>query len=298
MKLKAVLQQKSDQVIQKEGWAALFKLMDKDGDGTLDVAEFTEAVRKSGVKSADISDVDLKRTFQAVDADGGGEIDGDEFAVWLIGLEQEAELAKERKTPLPDGTQALMACMNAIRDASAECVSMLGWEKLFDKFDDDGSGGLDSDEFVGVVRSCGLKVKDVEDSDLHEVFKLIDDDGSGAISAAELAEALCKDSTKRLDTSSIYAVPEVSLQAYTRFHCCLGKTLSERGADWSLEEAEEVALMDWTEDVARFSNDATINSWFIKVKQVLQSKSDEVVQKEGWAALFQRMDHVRGFCMH
>ena len=55
-----------------------------------------------------------------------------------------------------------------------------------------------------------------------------------------MAEALCKDSTKRLDTSSISSVPEVTLQAYTRFHCCLGKALTEYGAeDWSVEEAEE-----------------------------------------------------------
>jgi len=291
VKLKAVLQAKSDEVVQKEGWAALFKLMDQDGSGSLDVEEFVQAVRESGVQPEDITDNDLKRTFQAVDDDGSGEIDGEELAGWLIGLEREVEEARFQKQELPGSTQALMACMIAIRDASAECVAVLGWEKLFARFDEDGSGGLDSEEFTDVVRSCGIGKAEATDEDLHSVFQLIDDDESGAISAAELAEALCKDSTKRLDTSSISSVPEVTLQAYTRFHCCLGKALTEYGAeDWSVEEAEEVALMDWTEDVARFSNDATINSWFVKVKNVLQAKSEEVVQKEGWAALFKSLD--------
>ena len=263
--------------------------------GSLDLGEFRDAVRKSGVTSENISDLDLKRTFHAVDADGGGEIDGDEFAEWLIDLEKQVEVAKEQQRELDEKTMALMSCMNTIRDASAECVSILGWEKLFERFDDDGSGALDSDEFIDVVRSCGLKVKDVVDEDLHEVFRLIDDDRSGGISAAELAEALCKDSTKRLDTSSISAIPEVSLQAYTRFHCCLGKALSEQGGEWSVEDAEAMAEEDWTEDVARFSDDATINTWFIMVKEILKKKSGEIIQKEGWVALFKEMDTSGAF---
>eukprot|EP01043_Picozoa_sp_COSAG02_P005658 COSAG02_NODE_155_length_33066_cov_32.167562_2_plen_889_part_00 len=290
IKLKAVLQRQSDEVIQKEGWKALFELMDQDGGGTLDVEEFTAAVRKSGVEAKDISDADLQATFQAVDDDGSGEVDGDEFAAWLVKLDKEAERARTKGKALSEKKKAQLECMDAIRDASEEFVAVLGWQKLFEKFDDDGSGGLDAQEFTEVVRSCRISTKEASDEDLLEVFKMIDDDDSGAISATELAEALCKDSPKRLGPSSTYTAPEVTLTAYTRYHCALGKALSEKGADWSREEAEDAALVDWTEDVARFSSDATINSWFIKVKQVLQSKSEEVVQKEGWAALFRQMD--------
>ena len=83
IKLKAMLQHKSDEVIQKEGWKALFELMDQDGGGTV-VREFTEAIRKSGVKPKDISDADLRATFQAVDGDGSSEVDGNEFAAWWL----------------------------------------------------------------------------------------------------------------------------------------------------------------------------------------------------------------------
>ena len=42
-----------------------------------------------------VSDLDLRRTFQAVDADDGGQIDGSEFAGWLISLAAEEALASE-----------------------------------------------------------------------------------------------------------------------------------------------------------------------------------------------------------
>lgn len=49
-------------------------------------------------------------------------------------------------------------------------------------------------------------------------------------------------------------------------------------------------MQDWIDDIARFSNDAVINGWFVKVKIVLQAKSQEVVAQHGWTALFQLMD--------
>lgn len=32
-------------------------------------------------------------------------------------------------------------------------MAIFGWKKLFDKFDEDGSGGLDKEEFTAAVRA-------------------------------------------------------------------------------------------------------------------------------------------------
>ena len=102
---------------------------------------------------------------------------------------------------------------------------------------DDGSGGLDCEEFTTAVRAeSGLTTDDVSDADMKEIFSMIDDDGSGAISATEFAEALCKDEAENYKMTfdaferSMFELMDhwadgASEKSYTRFFGALFRSI-------------------------------------------------------------------------
>jgi len=62
----------------------LFKHYDRDNSGSLEFDEFRSALRRDAkIKPQDVSDRDLLTVFNAVDDDGGGEVEIDEFVEWL-----------------------------------------------------------------------------------------------------------------------------------------------------------------------------------------------------------------------
>jgi hypothetical protein len=108
-----------------------------------------------------------------------------------------------------------------------------------------------------------------------------------------LWDLLLAQSAASADAGSIdlpHGTEIVSQEAYSYLHCCISKAISSSTDEWSLTEAVGMAETDWDEDVARFSNDASINTWLEKVKRVLQKRSDKVVAAAGWAALFKQID--------
>jgi|LauGreDrversion2_3_1035106.scaffolds.fasta_scaffold345672_1 hypothetical protein len=67
---------------------------------------------------------------------------------------------------------------------------------LFDRFDTDGSGGLDEKEFVAACTLMGLNFPTTE---LVMMFREADDDGSGVIDVEEFSELLKILRWKRMD---------------------------------------------------------------------------------------------------
>lgn len=66
----------------------LFSRYDRDNDGSLTLDEFTNAVRKDGqMNAATMSDKELVRLFRAVDVDGNGSIDIQELTAFVWGEE-------------------------------------------------------------------------------------------------------------------------------------------------------------------------------------------------------------------
>ena len=92
------------------------------------------------------------------------------------------------------------------------------------------------------------------------------------------------------ESSASTGNPGVSAFAYYEIHTCISKAVSDEVDDWSLDEAVEVAKTDWVDDVERFSNDSTINTWFVKVKQAITQRSEDLVQLKGWQRLFNKID--------
>ena len=81
--------------------------------------------------------------------------------------------------------------MLEFKKTAESSAQRLGWGALFGKYDDDGSGELDQDEFVAAVRGeTHLAEADIGDQELKEMFGLIDKDQGGTISGAEFYDAL------------------------------------------------------------------------------------------------------------
>jgi Ca2+-binding EF-hand superfamily protein len=79
----AALSELAKAIGDREGLAALtglFKELDLDGNGTLDVTEFTVALRRFGLPEDDIDDVGAQKLFDAIDTTNDGIIDFDEFS--------------------------------------------------------------------------------------------------------------------------------------------------------------------------------------------------------------------------
>ena len=57
-----------------------------------------------------------------------------------------------------------------------------GWTGLFEKYDEDGSGSMEMDEFMAAVRGdCNINSAVVNDDELAKLFAAVDTDSSGDI---------------------------------------------------------------------------------------------------------------------
>jgi Ca2+-binding EF-hand superfamily protein len=75
----------SARAVAEHSFRELFRTFDADGNGELDGDEFREAVREKLKITEDIiSAEEVEELFKAVDADGSGEIDSSEFVTWLF----------------------------------------------------------------------------------------------------------------------------------------------------------------------------------------------------------------------
>ena len=187
------------QAVVLHGFTGLFARYDTDGSGDLDAEEFFAAVRTDlaiGVET--ITDTELESLFATVDEDGSGEVGASEFVDWLFKKPRKRKPEPKRKPVSLHATQAERAAYSkagaraeakrlgevAVADvkqrfkkASAAACEDIGWDFIFDVYDDDGSGELEIDEFTDAVREeCGLSDAAVSEQDISELFGVIDAD--------------------------------------------------------------------------------------------------------------------------
>ena len=79
------------------------------------------------------------------------------------------------------------------KEAASKQTTTLGWKFIFDKYDDDGSGELDIEEFRQCVRhECKLTQEECSDDDVVELFCIVD-----ATSPARSTPPSCAPSSRR-----------------------------------------------------------------------------------------------------
>jgi len=64
------------------GLSRQFKIFDDNNSGTLDIDEFTKAIKDYGVE---IEEIDIHNLFKTMDLDGSGDIDFNEFLRVIVG---------------------------------------------------------------------------------------------------------------------------------------------------------------------------------------------------------------------
>ncbi len=192
VRVKRALQRQSETAVLEAGWQMLFAQIDSDGGGTLDRVEFMQALRQNSITTEQCSDTDISDIFTAVDSSGDGRIDANEFTSWMLQLRIRKERYRRQHRKLDRQLVYLVDMVERFQEASATAITQLGWAQLFAKFDSDGSGCLDEDEFIAALRKYGIADQEVEvgDQELREVFILMDEDNSGKISSTEFANAL------------------------------------------------------------------------------------------------------------
>jgi len=78
----------------------LLRTDDRDNTGELDYEEFRRAVRKGGkVTTWELPDIQLRKLFATVDADGGGSVSIEELKDFVWGGETEPEPEPQRAAP-------------------------------------------------------------------------------------------------------------------------------------------------------------------------------------------------------
>lgn len=130
-----------------------FALFDKDGDGSITVAELGVVMRSLGQNPTESS---LKQMIMEVDADGSGTIDFPEFLT-------------------------LMARKMKAQDSKSEII------EAFKVFDKDGSGKISADELRSIMTDLGEKLTD---GDVDEMIREADKDGDGEINIQEFIEMM------------------------------------------------------------------------------------------------------------
>jgi len=146
----------------------VFVHYDRDGSGSIDMAEFRALVASLGLL---IPAEEVENTFKAIDLDDSGTLEFEEFFQWF-------HAAKKHKNSL---------IRNKVRKLSqkAGLISITDPEvirRAFMAVDTDGSGAIDPKEFFQCCTNMKLKVTEAE---AKQIFDSIDLDGNGTLEFSE-----------------------------------------------------------------------------------------------------------------
>ena len=194
-KVKQLLQDRVAESIATIGWQAMFTSLDANGDGKLDCEEFVAGIRTAGLDAGVCSDQQIKLMFHKADVDGGGEVDGREFADWVCSILKLDKRRQTQRVSVDRSTEVALRAVHKLQERTGDRIADLGWKSLFKSADTDGNGELDAAEFCAAMRTHGLSAQEVSDTQLGEVFKLIDADGGGTLCAEEFVASLRKNET-------------------------------------------------------------------------------------------------------
>ena len=174
----------------------LLRSFDKDRSGALDLQEFISAARKgAGMTREEMSDLELRNLFRAVDSDGSGSMSIDELVTFVWGADGQTVVSAaqggvaEQKQLIAQDCQLRAQVERARRKLQGLSYGTSGQDPalLLRRYDRDKNGKLDHQEFTMAIRKGGQMSKsDVTDTELRELFRAADVDGDGVLSINEL----------------------------------------------------------------------------------------------------------------
>jgi calmodulin len=135
-----------------KGIQEMFKLFDKNGDGTISAQELSSLLVAIGRQP---NQEEIQKFLAEADQDGNGEIDLNEFLSFI---------EKEEKVP---------------RTKQEEIID------AFRVFDTDGNGYVTYDEFRTILMKFG---GDFNEKDVKDIFKFSDADSDGKLTYTEFVE--------------------------------------------------------------------------------------------------------------
>ena len=175
-----------------------------------------------------------------------------------------------------------------LREAADAALEESGsWGAIFAKYDEDGSGEIDQDEFVAVVRGCGINEGVMPGDDLIKMFAAVDEDGSGNVDADEFekfvnSDALAADMTFDVFVKALFElaalwVAKEDEQQYATFLESIFDNIA--GANGKLRElvmnGDSFELAPLEEVVSVVEEDGTVEIEGVEVIQHLVESSSE-----------------------
>mmetsp|Transcript_19848 Transcript_19848/g.31615 ORF Transcript_19848/g.31615 Transcript_19848/m.31615 type:complete len:174 (+) Transcript_19848:110-631(+) len=142
---------------EREEFRDAFKLFDKDGDGMVTVDEIYTVFQSLGFKKYNKDEV--KKMVHAVDLDGNGTIDLDEFIALL-----RTKQSGKKHVPFEEELK-----------------------QAFKVFDSDGNGSIDADELSKVMQALGEKLTK---QDIEFMIRSVDIDGDQTIDFPEFRKMM------------------------------------------------------------------------------------------------------------
>ena len=182
----------------------LFRRIDRDRSGTIELSEFKAAVRKEAkVSPLQVSEWDMEQLFAAADVDGSGSIDIDEFVTFLNqdggedgeytpggGRQRSMRRVSSRRSRSPRSGHAAPTAAQVDADLRAKLRAVstlqgLSFVDIFTRYTD-ASGALALADFRRALRvEAAVTPLQLSDEAIEHVFRVADTDGNGAVDIEE-----------------------------------------------------------------------------------------------------------------
>lgn len=181
--------------------AAYKKMFDKydvDHSGRLDCRELRNVCRNElRLPNKVLSEEEITEMWTHIDTENDGDIELDEFAAFVLKRKHDdpddAKVCrlineKMRKIEVVD-TVTVRLNQHLVETAEREGGSHMSWFKMFNKYDADGTGRIDFDEFADVLRKeLGISKKVLSDEEYRWLWDFLDAGQDGFIEVQEFAE--------------------------------------------------------------------------------------------------------------